>query len=122
MKKTILLLDDSAIVVKSLKKVLNNWGYKVKGITDPLDAIVSVKTNNYSLVIVDLYMPRFCGYRFLKQLSKEKENQQCCLMTSAELDEPLLKKSLALDNVKWFLKKPVSVEKLQLILSEAITT
>ncbi|NQZ22972.1 MAG: response regulator [Colwellia sp.] len=120
-KKSILLIDDSNIFVTTLSKVLSDWGYCVLSFTDPVAALEVFKTESFFLVICDLYMPSFSGHKLLYRFLQENPKQICCLLTSAENDEQMLKKTISLENVKGLIKKPVSFEKLQEFLDEMIT-
>ena len=39
----ILLIDDQAIFIKSITKLLETWGYQVTSFTSPLEAVDSLK-------------------------------------------------------------------------------
>ncbi|MCJ8294500.1 MAG: response regulator [Colwellia sp.] len=108
--RSILLIDDQRLFIKSISTVLETWGYQVSACTSPIEALVLLKENYYSLVLCDLYMDSFSGYKLLYRFLQEKPEQVCCLMTSAENDEPLLRKTLALTNVKALLRKPISYQ------------
>ena len=63
-------------------------------------------------------MESFSGYKLLYRFLQEKPRQACCLMTSAELDEPLLRKTLGLTNVKGFIQKPIRFKELKKLLTD----
>ena len=115
--QTILLIDDQRLFLKSISTILEGWGYQVSGCTSPLEALALLKENSYSLVLCDLYMESCSGYKLLYRFMQERPEQVCCLMTSAENDEPLLRKTLALANVKALLRKPISYKELKKTLS-----
>ena len=104
-KKSILLIDDQRMIIHSVSTILEEWGYQVTGFTDPMEALLYFKENSFFLVICDLHMTNLSGYKLLSVFLKEKPEQPCCLMTSAENDEPLLKKTISLKNVKGLIKK-----------------
>ena len=116
--RSILLIDDQRIFLKAISTILGEWGYQVTGCTSPIEALALLKENAYSLVLCDLYMDSFSGYKLLYRFLQEKPDQVCCLMTSAENDEPLLRKTLALANVKALLRKPISYQELKKILTD----
>ena len=115
--QSILLIDDQRLFLEAISTILEGWGYKVSGCTSPIEALALLKENSYSLVLCDLYMDSFSGYKLLYRFMQEKPEQVCCLMTSAENDEPLLRKTLALANVKALLRKPISYKALKKILT-----
>ncbi len=116
--KHILLIDDQGIFIKSISSILKDWGYQVDTSTSPLEALTIFKERTYFLVICDLYMESFSGYKLLYRFGQERPEQICCLMTSAENDEPLLRKTLRLANVKGLIKKPVCFEQLKKLLED----
>ncbi|WP_448569238.1 response regulator [Thalassotalea ganghwensis] len=117
--KTILLIDDQRIFISALTSVLESWGYKVYGFTDPAAAFSAFKKQDYTIVLCDLYMASVNGFMLLSRFCKEKPEQICCLITGAENDEVLLRKTISLRNVKGLVKKPISYDKLQQVLEQA---
>ena len=86
-QKSILLIDDSDIFVTTLSAVLSNWGYKVSGFTEPMEALEAYKEHSFLIVICDLHMPSLSGHKLLSRFFQEKPQQICCLLTGAENDE-----------------------------------
>jgi CheY-like chemotaxis protein len=120
-KKSILLIDDSKVFITTLSKVLSDWGYNVSSFTEPIGALEAFKGESFFLVICDLYMPSLSGDKLLYRFLQENPKQVCCVLTSAENDDQILKKAIRLDNVKGLIKKPVSLEKLEQFLDEVIS-
>jgi len=116
--KNIMLIDDSNIFLTTLTRLLESLGYTVSVFTKPGEALQSLKSNDYFVVICDLHMGKVNGYQLLHLFSQQKPEQICCLLTSAENDEVLLKKAIRLDNVRSLIKKPVCVDKLSDMLNE----
>jgi len=116
--KNIMLIDDSNIFLTTLTRLLESLGYTVSVFTKPGEALLSLKSNDYFVVICDLHMGKVNGYQLLHLFSQQKPEQICCLLTSAENDELLLKKAIRLDNVRSLIKKPVCVDKLSDMLNE----
>jgi DNA-binding response OmpR family regulator len=70
----ILLVDDESDVCFVLQKVLSENGYVVDSYEDPLLALEKFKGDYYSLVILDIKMPKLNGfalYREIKRLDKK---------------------------------------------------
>jgi len=116
--KNIMLIDDSNIFLTTLTRLLENLGYTVSVFTKPGEALKSFKDNDYFVVICDLHMGKVNGYQLLHLFLQEKPEQVCCLLTSAENNELLLKKAIRLENVRGLIKKPVCVDKLSNMLNE----
>ena len=57
----ILVVDDEELLVKGIKFNLENEGYEVDACHDGETAVAMVETGGYSLVILDLMMPKLDG-------------------------------------------------------------
>jgi len=114
----ILLIDDQRLFLKSFSPILENYGYRVESCSEPMEALQLLKEKSYFVVLCDLYMESFSGYKLLYRFLQEKPQQTCCVITSAEDDDLALKKTLRLDNVKGVIKKPISYEKLDAVMQE----
>ena len=62
-QERILLVDDEAEVVETLRKLLEHFGYTVEAFTDPLAAVSTFETEpeRYDLVMTDFVMPDMNG-------------------------------------------------------------
>lgn len=62
-RERILLVDDEAEVVDTLRKLLEHFGYSVEAFTDPLEAVSVFETepDRYDLVMTDFVMPDMNG-------------------------------------------------------------
>jgi two-component system chemotaxis response regulator CheY len=69
MSKTIFVIDDSAVMVSSVKQALEMAGYKVESARDGLEALNRVKAGlKPDLVITDINMPNMSGIDFIKNV------------------------------------------------------
>lgn len=69
MEKTILLVDDHAVVRRGLKSLLNQWGYRVVAEADSGEsAILLNQEYKPSLIIMDLDMPGMGGLEALQRI------------------------------------------------------
>lgn len=76
-----------------------------------------------TLVLLDINMPRLSGFELLEELEKHKENlnlKNCCVfMMFTSSENPMdIKKAREFDCVKDYLVKPITKEKLQLLLEK----
>ena len=116
--KHIMLIDDSNIFLTTLTRLLESLGYTVEVYIKPGEALKALKEKDFFVVICDLHMGKINGYQLLHLFSQQKPEQVCCLLTSAENNELLLKKTIRLENVRSLLKKPVCVDKLSVMLTK----
>ena len=61
-KKTVLVVDDDAGVVKVVEGLLVDKGFEVLTSYDGLDAMVQVKSHRPCLIVLDIMMPELNGY------------------------------------------------------------
>lgn len=83
--KTILLVEDDALVRESVTKILTKHRYRVETAVDGMDAFTKIFTHKPSLVITDKVMPKLSGYEFLYAVRKIPEFRYTpvVLMTAA---------------------------------------
>ena len=71
-KGSILLIDDEEGVIEVCSEMLENLGYKVKAVTDGIQAIEVLKSgdSNIDLVILDMVMPIINGQQTFEKIRK----------------------------------------------------
>ncbi len=75
-KQTVICIDDSVTVQRNVKLILEAAGYRVLGLTNPLQALSSLAKEKPSLILMDISMPNLDGYelcRLLRQSALLKE-------------------------------------------------
>jgi len=70
-KKKILQVDDEPDITYIVEFVLTNGGFDVIRLNDSTLAINELLANQYSLLILDLMMPKMSGFDVLEALRKE---------------------------------------------------
>lgn len=67
MAKTIFIIDDSTVMLMSVKQTLEMAGYKVETAKDGLEAFNRIKTGlKPDLIITDINMPNMNGIDFIR--------------------------------------------------------
>ena len=61
-KGSILVVEDSITSRILLKNILESAGYSVKTAVDGIDAITTLKTGDFDLIVSDIEMPRMDGF------------------------------------------------------------
>ncbi|MBU0503601.1 MAG: response regulator [Candidatus Omnitrophota bacterium] len=61
MAKRILIVDDEAMITKSLKKLLAKEGFAPTIVSSGNEALDQIKTNDFDLLILDIRMPQMDG-------------------------------------------------------------
>jgi DNA-binding response OmpR family regulator len=111
--KKIMIIDDSAIILKVMKKYLANSGYEVETIIDSATVFDGrVQVFGPDLFIIDINMPKFDGFYVLENI---KEKNLCpnakIIMCSTKFFEHdlVMARDLGADD---FLVKPFSDKEL----------
>lgn len=69
-KKKILLVEDIYFNQVLIESMLVEWGYEVQLASDGAEALELIKSNDFSLIILDLMMPVMDGFMFLEEKNK----------------------------------------------------
>jgi two-component system, OmpR family, response regulator ChvI len=114
-KRRVLVVDDEADTLKSLKINLEHSILVVDAYTDPKEALGNFKPNYYDLIILDIRMPFLNGFELYSKLITFDSNLKVIFLTALEdLDDysdfknlvsPVLRK-------RHFVQKPISNEEL----------
>lgn len=70
--RKILVVDDEAEVVSSLKESLESCGYQVLTALDGIAAVEMARAEMPNLILLDLMLPTLDGYRVLKLLKSDE--------------------------------------------------
>ncbi len=69
----ILIVDDEKSFLLLMRKILEDEGYTVKGLTDPEEALTALDAFEPSLVISDLKMPKMDGIKFMDEVKRRRQ-------------------------------------------------
>ena len=130
MTKKILLVDDEPDVTYTIKKIVEDNGYKVDSFNDPILALNSYKSNFYDLVILDIKMPKMDGFELYTKIREKDPKVKICFLTASEMfyekfRETRSELSKAIGE-NYFIQKPIKneelIRKLTSIMNIDITT
>ena len=108
----ILVLEDDAILNKSVCTYLNDSGFSAKGFLNANDAYDAVNGGMFDLIISDIMMPGIDGFEFAENV--RRINQQIpILFMSARDDLPAKQKGFRL-GIDDYMVKPIDFEELLL--------
>ena len=85
MTKRILLVDDEADIIFTMKDILEEEGFKVDTFNDPTIALDSYRSNLYDLVILDIKMPKMDGFQLYTKISEKDHKVKICFLTASEM-------------------------------------
>ena len=84
--KKILIVDDDQDFLQLLEFDLKKHGYTVVSASNGEEGLEKAKTENPSLIILDIKMPKMDGYTFVRRLKKDDDtkNTPLIVLTSYE--------------------------------------
>ncbi len=86
---TILVVDDSHVVVEAVRDALVSDGYNVCVAYDGLEALDVLKLQQVNMIILDIDMPRMNGYQLCKLLKRDPNYRSIpIVMLTAKSSEP----------------------------------
>lgn len=93
MSKTskVLVVDDDQVTRHLLRKVLTSAGFTASVAKDGVEALRVLRTKNFDLLLLDVWMPRMNGLELLAKLRALKKRPRVIVMTSDDAPETLLK-------------------------------
>lgn len=112
-RKTILVVDDAALVRLYYRSVLEEAGFRVEEALNGLEALEKMLTLAIDLLIVDVNMPQMDGLSFL-QILRQKERPLAsipALVTSTESAEADFAAARTA-GANYYLVKPIDRERL----------
>ena len=91
-RKRALVVDDDDPIRTMLAKVVERQDLQVDTARDGVEAIERIDADGYSLIVLDLMMPRIDGYGVLKHMREHHpEKLKCTIIASAVPESEILK-------------------------------
>jgi len=85
MSKTILVIDDTASVVRLLREYLTEHNYRVVSASNGREGLIVARHEKPDLLLLDIMMPEMDGFEFMRNYRKERDTP--VIMLTARLDE-----------------------------------
>jgi CheY-like chemotaxis protein len=86
----ILVVDDDRTTRQVLRSVLTKGGFSVALAKDGIEALESLRSRRFDLLLLDVWMPRMNGLDLLERLRTRKTRPRVVVMTSDDAPETLL--------------------------------
>ncbi|MGB7623802.1 MAG: sigma-54 dependent transcriptional regulator [Terriglobia bacterium] len=118
MKNTILIVDDEKNIRGSLKGVLEDEGFKADAVANGEACLEAIQKKEYDLVLLDVWMPGIDGLETLRKIKEGNHAPTVVMISGHGTIETAVKctKLGAFD----FIEKPLSIDKLMLVLRHAL--
>ena len=109
-KNKVLIVDDEPDVVYLVKRGLERNGFEVDGYTDPTLALQNFRVGVYSLLLLDIKMPKIDGIEFFNIIEKEDDKVKVCFFSASEYLTSNVKDKFYNSPDKFlFISKPISI-------------
>lgn len=115
--KDILIVDDNKLILKMIKRMLENFNANVITVTSGMECLKAVEKEKYDLILLDENMPRMNGFDTLIKLKQIKDFNIPVIILVADKDN--IKNHLD-EGFTDYLLKPINHNKLHDILSKYI--
>ena len=114
----IIIIDDEIEICESIKMILEYEDYEVEYFTDGKKGIEHLNDNIYSVMLLDIQMPKITGFEVLNQISQFR-NKPNVIMISAHGSLENAVKATKLGAFD-FIEKPIDRDKLLISVRNAI--
>jgi two-component system chemotaxis response regulator CheY len=117
--KTCLVVDDSRVIRKVARRILEDLGFEVAEAADGMEAMAWCRTAMPEVILLDWNMPLLDGLGFLKELRQTPEGDEPVVIFCT-VENDLEHITLALDHgADEYIMKPFDGDILQMKLVEA---
>jgi DNA-binding response OmpR family regulator len=119
LEKRILIVDDDDAIRMLLFTVLRKRGFRVDSARNGEEAVEKSRLCRYSIVLLDLMMPRMSGYEYLEQIEQWPPDQRPLVLVLTAGTEP---RNLNPQIVAGTIRKPFDIELLLDTIEACIRT
>jgi DNA-binding response OmpR family regulator len=118
-EKRVLIVDDDDAIRALLFTVLRRRGFDVDTARNGLEALQRCEACRYSLILLDLMMPRMSGWEFLENLDRKRAEQKPMVIVLTAGLEPT---DLSPETVVGTVRKPFDVTMLLEMVDACLRT
>lgn len=116
MNERILIIEDETAIQSILSELLTDAGYEIEVASDGLEGVTKFREKSFSLVLLDIMMPKIDGYTVCEMIRQES-NIPIIMLTALDEEQAQVKAfELKVDD---YITKPFSL-KLVLMRVEAV--
>jgi len=116
----ILIVEDERTTRHFLSEVLKTAGHSVSTAADGIDALAQLKSRNFDLLLLDIWLPRMNGLELLDRLPEGNPPPKIIIMTSDDTPETML--GTIRKRAHRYVVKPVRPEELIEYVSSALSS
>ncbi|NEQ35130.1 MAG: response regulator [Okeania sp. SIO3I5] len=120
-KQLIACIDDSAVIIETLKQVVISAGYELIGIQNPIKGFVEIAKNKPDLIFLDLEMPDVNGYTVYQFLRQAPVFEKIPIIIFTSRNNLIDRSRAKLIGAAEFLNKPAKPEEILKILKKHLS-
>ncbi len=117
-ERTLLLVDDEALVITAMERILNDEGYQILSTTRASLGFELLATNRVGVVLCDIRMPGMSGIEFFNRV-RRLHPKTIRIAMSGYADMAMVADAINKGSIYKFLTKPVDNKMLRHILKKA---
>jgi DNA-binding response OmpR family regulator len=111
--RTLLLVEDDDVLLRTLYLVFHKSGFTIATATDGDTALKMVLRLKPDIVLLDLLLPKMNGFDFLKNIKANPELKSIPVLVLSNLGEENIQKAKDLGAMDYFIKSDTSLEVLK---------
>jgi two-component system response regulator AtoC/two-component system response regulator HupR/HoxA len=119
MKPNIMFVDDSISVLESLKWIFMDEPYHLFPFVSALNALKSIDSKEFAVIVADQSMPGMTGIEFLKKV-KQRSPDTVGMIMSGFVDPETASNVMNSSVVNRFIQKPLNINEIKQALVIAI--
>ncbi len=117
---TILIVDDSVVIRRMIKKILSPSGYRLLEAKNGEETFEIIQSQKIDLILLDMEMPEMNGLEILKNIKQDENNFHLPIfIISSNLDIEIMRNAYKQGALDYF-KKPFSPEELKLKIEQVM--
>ena len=122
-KYRVMMVDDEQDITTIFKMGLENSQFIVTTFNDPIEALSKFRPGLYDLLILDIRMPGMDGFQLYRKIRAVDNKVKVCFLTAFDESREEFRTSFPfLDEVKCYLKKPITIRDLVKRLADLATS
>ncbi|MBD3306822.1 response regulator [candidate division KSB3 bacterium] len=112
MTKSVLIVDDSAVIRDSLGFLLETEGFTVQTAENGLEGLEKLQTHQFDTIIADINMPQMHGYDLIRAIRQYEQYRDVPIIILTTEEEARDKKQGFEAGANLFLIKPTDPKKM----------
>ncbi len=111
MPKKILVVEDEELISNTLKALLDVMKIEYKNVSNGKEGLKAFKTDNYDLIITDIFMPEMDGFKLIEEIREINKNIPI-IVISGYIDNETIRKIKQI-GANEYIEKPFSIKEVK---------